>query len=251
MYPLLPWKWIGGGLTLVTMLAVYADDVQRLTGMPIPDRLVVRYLPLCVLLLLGGFFGPTGYWAPWRILWCLIPKLNDWFPDLNGVWVGSTSSNWPTIKRLVEAAQSDDRTTEQELHDLPEQRDAMAVRITNSLFKLQVQAGLSSTNGVSFSITAKPWRDQQTGRIHLSYVYRQQTPNHAMTDEEAHLGSADLELVAEDYRRAEGTYWTRRAWRTGRNTAGILELALLTAKGDRQKSLQQYALEHKEVLAEK
>lgn len=249
MYPLLPWKWIGGGLTLVTMVAVYADEVQRLTGVPIPDRYVVRYLPLGVLLILGGFFGPTGYWAPWRILWRLIPKLNDRFPDLNGVWVGSTSSNWPTIKRLVEAAQSHDRTTEQELHDLPEQRDAMAVRITNSLFKLRVRAGLSSTNGESFSITAKPWRNQHTGRIHLSYVYRQQTPNHAITDEEAHLGAADLELIAENYRRAEGTYWTRRAWRTGRNTAGTLELSLLTAKEDRKKSLKQYALEHKQAIS--
>lgn len=249
MYPLLPWKWIGGGLTLVTILAVYADDVQRWTGVPIPDGLVVRYLPLGALLILGGFFGPTGYWAPWRILWRFVPKLNDWFPDLNGVWVGSTSSNWPTIKRLVEAAQTDDRTTELELHDLPEQRDAMAVRLTNSLFQLQVRAGLSSTNGESFSITAKPWRDQHTGRIHLSYVYRQQTPNHAITDEEAHLGAADLELTTEDYRRAEGTYWTKRAWRTGRNTAGILELALLTAQKDRHKSLRQYAQEHKAVVA--
>ncbi|MDT0683554.1 hypothetical protein RM543_12725 [Roseicyclus sp. F158] len=249
MYPLLPWKWIGGGLTLVTMVAVYAGEVQRLTGVPIPDRYVVRYLPLGVLLILGGFFGPTCYWAPWRILWRWIPKLNDLFPDLNGVWVGSTSSNWPTIKRLVEAAQSDDRTTEQELHDLPEQQDAMAVRFTNSLFKLQMRAGLSSTNGESFSITAKPWRNQNTGRIHLSYVYRQQTPNHAITDEQAHLGAADLELVTEDYRRAEGTYWTRRAWRTGRNTAGILELSKVTAKEGYEKSLQHYAQEHKPIFA--
>lgn len=249
MYPLLPWKWIGGGLTLVTMLAVYADEVQRLTGVPIPDRYVVRYLPLGVLLILGGFFGPTGYWAPWRILWRLIPKLNDWFPDLNGVWVGSTSSNWPTINRLVEAAQSDDTTTEQELHDLSEQRDAMAVRFTNSLFKLQLRSGLSSTNGESFSITAKPWRNQYTGRIHLSYVYRQRTPNHAITDEETHFGAADLELTTDDYRRAAGTYWTRRAWRTGRNTAGILELSKVTAKGNREKSLQQYAQEHTPILA--
>ncbi len=245
MYPLLPWKWIGGGLTLITMLAVYADDVQRLTGVPVPDRFVVRYLPLGVSLLLGGFFGPTGYWAPWRILWRLIPKLNDWFPDLNGVWVGSTSSNWSTIKRLVEAAQSDDKISEKELHDLPEQQDAIAVRFTNSLFKLQVRAGLNSTNGESISITAKPWRNQHTGRIHLSYVYRQQTPNHSITDEEAHLGAADLELTAEDYRRAAGTYWTKRAWRTGRNTAGTLELSKVTAKTSREKTLQHYAQEHK------
>lgn len=249
MYALLPWKWIGGGLTLVTILAVYADDVQRLTGFSIPDHIVVRYLPLVVLLFLGGFFGPTGYYAPWRILWRLIPILNDWFPDLNGVWVGSTNSNWPTIKKLVEAAQSNDQTSEQELHDLPDQQDAMAVRIINSLFTLKIQAGLSSTNAISFSLTAKPWRDQHTGRIHLSYVYRQQTPNHTNTDEETHLGSADLELTAESYSRATGTYWTRRAWRTGRNTAGTLALDLLTAKTGSQKSLQQYAIEHQEILA--
>lgn len=222
------------------MLAVYA---------PISDHLVIRYLPHIVLLVLGGFFGLTGYWAPWRILWRLVPQLNDKFPDLNGVWVGSTSSNWPTIKRLVEEAQSDHRLTEQELHDLPEQRDAIAVKFTNSLFKLQVQAGLSSTNGESYSITAKPWRHQHTGRIHLSYLYRQKTPNHAITDEEAHSGAADLELISADYHRAEGTYWTRRAWRTGRNTAGILELSLLTTRADPIKSLRQYALEHKEVLS--
>lgn len=248
MYPLLPWKWIAGGLTLVTMLAVYADDVQRLTGVPIPDQYVVRYLPLVVLIILGGFFGPTGYLAPWRILWRWFPRLNDWFPDLNGVWVGSTLSNWPTIKRLVEAAQSSDIISEQELHDIPEQQDAMAVKFTNSLFKLQVQAGLSSTNGESFSITAKPWRNQHTGRIHLSYIYRQQSPNHAITDEEAHLGAADLELTAEDYGRAVGTYWTRRAWRTGRNTAGTLELSKVTGKSNPEKTLQHYAQEHKEFL---
>lgn len=249
MYALLPWKWIGGGLTLVTILAVYADDVQRFTGVPIPDHIVVRYLPLVVLLLLSGFFGPTGYYAPWRILWRIIPALNDWFPDLNGIWVGSTSSNWPTIKKLVEAAQSNGQISEKELHDLPDQQDAMAIRIINSLFTLQVQAGLSSTNGISYSITAKPWRDQHTGRIHLSYVYRQQTPNHTITDEETHLGSADLELMAEDYRRAEGTYWTRRAWRNGRNTAGTLALTLLTANFVKQKSLQQYAMDHQKTLA--
>ncbi|WP_181706093.1 hypothetical protein [Chthonobacter rhizosphaerae] len=53
--------------------------------------------------------------------------------------------------------------------------------------------------------------------------------------------------MADDYRHAAGTYWTRRAWRTGRNTAGKLELALLTAREDRRKSLQQYALEHEEA----
>jgi hypothetical protein len=251
MYPLLPWKWIGGVLTLITLLAVSADDVQRLTGIAVPDQLVVRYLPFGVLLLIGGFFGPTCYFAPWRVLWRFFPTLNNWLPDLNGIWVGATNSNWPTIERLVEAAKSYDRTTEQELHDCPEQQDAMAVRFTNSLFKLEIRSGLSSMNCESFSIVAKPWRDQHTGQIHLAYVYQQDTPNHAITDDEMHEGAAHLVLVAGNHRSARGTYWNKRAWRTGRNTAGTFELNMVSAKGNPKKSLLQYAQEHKKLLAQK
>lgn len=251
MYALLPWKWLTSLLTAVIAGAVYVDDLFRWFGVGIPDSLTIRLLPVILLALFSGFFGPTSYWAPWRFVWRLFPRLNGWFPDLNGVWVGSTTSNWPTIKKLTETAQSHDKTTEQELHDLPEQRDAMAVRITNSLFILRICAGLSSTNGESHSITAKAWRHQHTGRIHLSYVYEQQTPDHAATDEENHLGAADLALTAEDHSRAEGVYWTKRRWRTGRNTAGKLELTRLSQRIDKQKALRQHAAEHKAKLVEK
>jgi hypothetical protein len=244
MYPLLPWKWFASALAGVVAAAVYADDLGRWVGVDVPDWALIRVLPLILLALFSGFFGPTSYWAPWRIVWRWFPGLNGWFPDLNGVWIGSTSSNWPTIKKLVETAQSHDRTTEQELDDLPEQVDAVAVAITNSLFTLRICAGLSSTNAESHSITAKPWRHQHTGRIHLSYLYVQQTPNHAATDEESHFGAADLALTTEDYSKAEGTYWTRRGWRTGRNTAGKLELARLSQRIDPRKTLRQHAAEH-------
>lgn len=71
--------------------------------------------------------------------------------------------------------------------------------------------------------------------------------NHAATDEETHLGAADLALT-EDYSRAEGTYWTRRSWRTGRNTAGTLDLARLSQRIDPRKTLRQHAAEHKAKL---
>lgn len=244
MYPLLPWKWLTSLLATVIAAAVYADDVGGWVGVEVPDSAIVRFLPVILLTVVSGFFGPTSYWAPWRFVWRCFPRLNGWFPDLNGMWVGSTSSNWPTIQKLLATAQSHDKTTEQELHDHPEQRDAMAVRITNSLFTLRICAGLSSTNGESHTITAKPWRHQHTGQIHLSYVYEQTTPNRAATDEETHLGAADLAL-ADDCSRAEGTYWTRRSWRTGRNTAGKLELARLSRRFDKQITLGQLAAEHK------
>jgi hypothetical protein len=249
MYPLLPWKWLTSLLATVIAGAVYADDLGRWVGVEVTDSALVRLLPLILLMLFSGFFGPTGYWAPWRIVWRYFPRLNGWFPDLNGLWVGSTSSNWPTVKKLVETAQSRDKITEQELHDIAEQRDAIAVRITNSLFTLRIFAGLSSTDGESNSITAKPWRHQHTGQVHLSYLYEQQTPNHAATDEETHLGAADLALATEDHSRAEGTYWTRRSWRTGRNTAGKLELARLSQRSDEHRTLRQHAAEYKARLA--
>jgi hypothetical protein len=249
MYPLLPWKWLSGLLGMAIAIAVYIDDVGQWLGFSVPDRMIIRLLPLILMGVFSGFFGPTGYYAPWRILWRLIPGLNRWFPDLNGVWVGTTNSNWPTVKKLVETALSTGKVTEQDLHDTPEQRDAMAVQITNSLFTLRIAAGLSSTDGESHSITAKPWRDQHTGRIHLSYVYKQHTPNHAATDEETHLGAADLALTTEDVANASGTYWTRRSWRTGRNTAGTLELSLLETSKARDMSLRDYAAVHKELIA--
>lgn len=77
MYPLLPWKWLGGGLAAVVMIAVSADNLARLMGTTVSDQSIVRYVPLAVVTILGGFFGPTGYWAPWRVVWRLCPALNQ------------------------------------------------------------------------------------------------------------------------------------------------------------------------------
>jgi hypothetical protein len=245
VYPLLPWKWLSGLLVLAIAIAVYVDDLGQWLGVSVPDTLVIRLLPLILLGVFTGFFRPTGYYAPWRIVWRLIPSLNRWFPDLNGVWVGTTNSNWPTVKKFVEMALSTERVTEKDLHDTPEQRDAMAVQITNSLFTLKIAAVLSSNDGEAHSITAKPWRHQHTDRIHISYVYEQHTPNHSATDEETHLGAADLALTMEKISKVSGTYWTRRNWRTGRNTAGTLELSRLEPRKAKNMSLRDYAAAHK------
>lgn len=245
MYPLLPWKWLASLLGVVVTIAVYADEVLRWAGFENPDATVVRLLPVILLALFSGIFAPTGYWAPWRFLWRWFPSLNTQFPDLNGLWLGSTNSNWPTIKALIDHAQSASTISERELYDIHDQRDAMAVHIKNSLFMLRISAGLSSTDGESYSITAKPWRHQHTEKVHLSYVYRQQTPNHVITDEESHLGAADLTIEDEGCNKAEGTYWTRRSWKTGRNTAGRLDLSRVSPTIDKKKTLRQCAAEYK------
>lgn len=248
MYPLLPWKWLASLLGAVITIAVYANEVLRWAGFEVTDATVVRLLPIILLAVFSGVFAPTGYWAPWRVIWRWIPSLNNYLPDLNGLWLGTTNSNWPTIKALVDHAQSTSNISEQELHNIQDQQDAMAVRIQNSLFSLRIYAGLSSTDGDSYSITAKPWRHQHTEKVHLSYVYKQRTPNHGITDEESHLGAADLIIEEEGCSKAEGTYWTRRSWKTGRNTAGRLELERVSSRIDKKKTLRQHAAEYKSQL---
>ncbi len=248
MYKLLPWRCSGSVLAVVVALAVYADEFEVLTDIVLPNHLVVRYLPLILITVLVVIFGPTGRWAPWRWIWRLLPFLNRFvFPDLNGVWLGDTRSNWPTIKKMLDAAQADHGITQSELYATPEQADALAVEIKASLFKVQITAGLSNTNGRSHSFIVRPRKDAQ-GNVHLTYVYAQDTPNPVSTDVETHLGAADLEFELDDLEGAEGVYWTRRNWKTGFNTAGRLELRRIKAHKDKGKSLREYAAEERERI---
>ena len=79
MYPLLPWKILSSLLTAVIACAIYADKLGHWLGMENPDAVIVRLLPVILPALFSGFFGPTGYWAPWRIAWRWFPRLNGWF----------------------------------------------------------------------------------------------------------------------------------------------------------------------------
>jgi hypothetical protein len=246
MYPLLPWKLISTALAAAIALAVYADDLAKMMGYTLPESMVVRYLPLAILSFVGVFFGPTGYLAPWRLLWRIVPPLNSWaFPDLNGVWVGITKSNWPVIDKAFDAATSHRSVTEAELHDIPLKEDAIAVSIKCSLFALKIKVATSATDGESHSVAARPSRDPLTGCLHLINVYRQAVPDPARTDEPEHLGAADLKVDPEEPEQIRGEYWTRRVWRTGKNTAGKIELRRLSAKQSKGKALRQFAAEEK------
>lgn len=230
MYPLLPWKILSVPLVLLTACAVYFDEVLQAIGCDVSEQTIVRYLPPLAMGFVSLMFGLTCYHAPWRFVWRVVPWLNKIFPDLNGVWVGATSSNWPKIKKLIDCSHSAETITEQDLFNLPEQSNTIAMQIKSSLFRVSVEAILTSTKGEAYSITAKPWRHQHTKDIHLSYVYRQENSSHSHTDEESHLGAADLILRADKYNEANGIYWTKRRWKQGRNTAGTIELKRVSDK---------------------
>lgn len=185
----------------------------------------------------------TSYWSPWRVLWRWFPALNGLlFPDLNGVWVGKTSSNWPVIKAMRDAAASNQAADLAVIERTGLQDDVMVVEIKASLIKLVVVGFLSSTQGRSETTSASVSRSPQTGDIRLSYFFGQTTPNPALTDQDRHSGAAELVLEHGDFSSASGEYWTRRSWRGGMNTAGHLELRKVTDRYDAsKKKLRDYA----------
>jgi hypothetical protein len=117
-----------------------------------------------------------------------------------------------------------------------ERHDAIAVEITASLFGLRIESGLSSMDATSYSITAKPWKCQHTPRVHLAYVYEQETKDPSVTDEERHMGAADLVFEPQNLDALNGVYWTRRSWITGLNTAGRLQLHRVATAKDPKKT---------------
>lgn len=249
MYALLPWRTLGTAMMIVAGLAVYADNFGALVGVMVSDAVVIRYLPVAVLAVLGIVFGLTAYWAPWRLLWRMIPVLNRTvFPDLNGVWVGTTASNWPTIEKMRNAATTERAIDLAELYETAERHDAIAVEITASLYSMRLATGLSSKDATSYSITARPWKCQHTPRIHLAYVYEQETKDPSATDEERHMGAADLVYDPHSPNDLEGVYWTRRSWIEGLNTAGRLRLRRIAPSKDPSKTLRDYAREEKARL---
>ena len=240
MYRLLHWKKsITALLFVVIAFAVYVDEIEAYFELNLPDHVVVRFLPLILPLLITGIFAPYGRWAPWRLIWKFCPPLNNIFPDINGVWYGSTNSNWPRIKKLFDVSQMDCTTNQEELNLIPLQVDALAIEVKATLFKVQIIASLSSTTGQSYSIIVCPRKDIHN-RLFLTYVYNQDTPKPSVTDTDNHLGAVDLMIDTDSFSKAKGNYWTRRNWKQGLNTAGSLEIQRIELWRDKKKSLDDY-----------
>ncbi|WP_421860324.1 hypothetical protein [Parvibaculum sp.] len=165
-------------------------------------------------------FGTSWYWSPWRVVWRQVPVLNGLlFPDLNGVWMGATKSNWPIVKALRESAASIEAANIEALRDMELLEGEIAIEVRASLFAISVTSKVGQTQGDSFSLTAGLLKCPP-GDFLLSYVYQQNTPEPAGTDESVHVGAALLKVIRGVPFRMEGEYWTRRKWREGLNTAG-------------------------------
>lgn len=174
---------------------------------------------------LAALGGSSRWWAPWRLAWRLFPPLNTTvFPDLNGKWIGKTSSNWPVKSALLAAAEGKGKFDRQRLSSVPLQEDDITLEIKASLFTFRIVATLHHTKGKSHSLTERVSREKRRDAFELYYVYRQETPQPELTDEGSHLGAACLDIDLENH-VLEGAYWTKRSWRSGLNTAGLIKVA--------------------------
>jgi len=175
-----------------------------------------------VLLLL--IFAPTGRFSVWRFLWRRLPALNDLiFPDLNGTWEGTQESNWSKVDAMRKAAcqkgaAAADFVDAVDLLQLP-----ITLEIKASLFELHIYAILPTTDSTSVSAAGRLIKAQD-GRYILYYVFTQETGLISSTDESVHDGAARL-VYYSSQPELSGTYWTKRMWQAGLNTAGRLKVA--------------------------
>lgn len=230
MYQLIPRTWRNVTLTLFALLALYAAGLAEWLAVEISPYRVAAAVTFVVMGVLGLTLGSSRF-CSWT--WGKFPLLNKLlFPDLNGVWVGTTRSNWPVIKAMMDSAASPESIDLGSLSNIPLQEDGMAILIEANLFKIHVKARAARTNGNSRSITASVDRLPNDLDIRLSYIYDQETPDPVYTDESNHIGAATLFFENGTYDECKGYYWTRRKWREGTNTAGQLSFKRIARKFD-------------------
>lgn len=233
MYASLPLKRLSSMLAVSFAMALAATVVLR--GMPSDLAGWTRTVSIALSgwsMALLVLFGSSGKIAPWRMIWWCIPPINRWvFPDLNGKWTGTLDSNWSVIEAMLLAAITKNKKIEQDdLPEIPLKPIAIELQITASLFTFRVEAKVTGVNGTSYSLTERIQKHERRDCFELFYVYLQKTPQPVATDEELHAGSARLDIDTKTW-AMNGEYWTRRSWRSGLNTAGLLSVSRVDRGG--------------------
>lgn len=235
------WMWTSG-LVLFATTVLSATDILPYFGLELPRLRLATSAASVAIVILIIFFAGRSHLAPWRILWHVIPKLNNWvFPDLNGVWVGKAQSNWSAIEKLREAASSSTIMKLDDLFDLDRIESPIVVQIRCTIFRIKIVSYQGNTQSKSRSLSTGIERNTEAETYLLSYTYRQENEITSATDSEEHIGASTLEIDYADLDSASGSYWTKRCWEDGRNTAGKISLKRVSNKSDLStKQLQEF-----------
>lgn len=232
------WKWVFGTMVGLPTLAAAAKAALPHQGDWLPDTLqVLSWLPI----IFGAFLFVMYRKGVWRRIWCL-PLAGGWlrsnvFPDLNGEWQISTSSNWPRVKAIFEAA----KTGEPYSFDSPPplgnfdeltatiDQDWTGVRMTiHRPVQMQGSYVIDRSETISFDLI-RPTSDEKHPRI--AYFYRQENRAQDMntqTSDRQFLGAAVLRVLDDNI--LEGDYMTNQGWEKGLNVAGKVRMTRIAPK---------------------
>lgn len=211
-------------LAIFLLLAAFSHFPQNLSEGWSLVKSVVSYWTIFLVVFGGG----SKWWSPWRWAWRIPGVQRYTFPDLNGTWTGKTSSNWPSIQAMMDCYEKGEKPGQLgPLDQIPLKEDDIELVIVASFFRFRIEGKLSSTGGTSHSTSARVCWNEDRERFEVSYLYSQDTPTPQRTDEASHPGAASLVLDM-DAGTLKGEYWTKRSWRSGLNTAGLLEVTRVT-----------------------
>ena len=225
MYQVLGPKFI---VALAAWAALSIISLFGIIGVSTSLRIVVVVVDILIITVL--FSNPI-----WRLIWNHTGPLGKWlskkiYPDLNGTYDVVLESNWPIVKRMLDASLK----TSPPFDPFAREQEAPP------LLKVELEAVIEQT---WFDITMWVYPKAQGAAIkrsktlatipiggsgsiekELIYVFEQENDTRAPTDDPYHEGAARLRLDRSDSGRLTGEYWNNRAWQRGVNAAGRLTL---------------------------
>ena len=171
-------SWVAGIYAVAVVLISILLGVSGLASL----ETAFKGVAILNLVLLGTALGG------WRLVWRQFPKLSDWvFPDLNGRWTVEIYWNWGT--------KSGEKTA--------------TAYIRQSLTKVSIE--LSSDESESETQIVVPYKDAQSDRPGLYYIYRNVGLSGAAKKQDPHIGAAILKISQESNDVLRGNYFTDRS----------------------------------------
>ncbi len=220
------------GPKVVVFLAAWAAlsllTIFGAIGVPASLRVIVGIVDFLLLSIL--FSNPV-----WRYVWNRTGAIGRWlsqkiYPDLNGTYDVVLESNWPVVKRMLDASRHEARpfnpfSLEETAPELL--KVELEACIEQTWFDISMWMYPKEPGAIikrSNTIATIPIKGSPNSEKELIYVFEQENDVRAPTDDETHQGAARLKIDRTDCSRLSGDYWNNRAWRRGINAAGRLRL---------------------------